>query len=552
MFAQMRFNNLFIFIFGLLVFGTSCIKNKKQAVDWLVVAKAVYTMDSTLHVCEAIVMDKGVIVARGSKESLLEIYAPNNTESYEGYIFPGFIDAHCHFLGLVKTKLSVDMQGVGSWNEVIEICKQYAAQNPEGWIQGRGWDQSLWEDSKLPDNKLLNELFPDRPVVLRRVDGHAAVANDFAFKLAGIQSHLHIQGGEIVLDSNGALTGLLIDNAMEPVLSKIQPPTRETLIKGIIKTGLELNKMGLTTLVDAGMDMEEVELIDSLQKEGLLNLRFYGMLNANEKNLKAAKERGVVDNPMLVVRSFKFYADGALGSEGAMLKQPYCTKAFHSGLIVTDPELLSWWYGQMYQLGYQSHTHCIGDSANAMVLNLYHHIMKANPELRWRIEHAQVMDTSDFKLFKGIIPSIQPIHAASDRRWAKDKLCEHRMSGAYAYSSLLKHTGMVAIGTDFPVEPPNPIANFKAASVRKNQTLDQWNGILPNEGLSPVETLLGMTRWAAYSVFMDQYCGSIKPGLKADFIVLSHDLLNDDIKDETEVKVLNTYFNGQDLSNRNN
>jgi predicted amidohydrolase YtcJ len=544
----MRHIQFHVFTICILLLATSCFKSKRQKVDKLIVAKAIYTMDSAMTVCEAMILDKGIIVARGNRDSLLEIYNPSESETVDGYIYPGFIDAHCHFLGLVKTKLSVDMQGAGSWEKVLEICKQYAAEHPDGWIQGRGWDQSLWKDNTLPDNKLLNELFPDRPVILRRVDGHAAVANEYALKLAGIQKHQFISGGEIVLDSNGNLTGLLIDNAMEPVLSMIQPPSKETLIKGIIKTGLELNKMGLTTLVDAGMDIEEVDLIDSLQQEGLLNLRFYAMLNANEKNLKAAKERGVVDNPMLVLRSFKFYADGALGSEGAKLKQPYCTKAVHNGLLLTDPEMLTWWYEQMYRLGYQSHTHCIGDSANAMVLNLYHKVMKAKPELRWRIEHAQVMDTADFELFKGIIPSIQPIHAASDRRWAKDKLCEHRMSGAYAYNSLLKHTGLLAIGTDFPVEPPSPLDNFKAATVRKHQTAEEWNGIFPNEGLTPVETLLGMTRWAAYSVFMDRYCGSLNIRLKADFIVLSHDLINEKIVDETEVQVIKTFFNGQDLS----
>jgi predicted amidohydrolase YtcJ len=532
--------------FLLLLFLFSCTGKSKQSVDLLIEASAIYTMDENVPECTSMLVHNGKIVALGSKDSLLQLYNPLEIRKVEGYIYPSFIDAHCHFISLAKTTLNVDLTGAASWQEVLDRCIDFANNYPNAWINGRGWDHSLWEVAELPTNEELNTLFPETPVFIRRIDGHAGLANKKALELAGLNEQTSIEGGELLKNKNGQLTGLLIDNAMQAVNDLIPAHSRPQLIKAIIKTASYLNSLGLSTLADAGMSYDDVMLIDSLQQEGVIKLRIYAMLHAEKANLHIASA-GQINKPELVMRSFKLYADGALGSEGAKLKKHYCTNTENHGLLLLSPDSLKWWYQKIYNLGFQAHTHCIGDSANALVLNLYNEVMQNNPQLRWRIEHAQVVDTSDFKLFKGIIPSIQPIHAMSDRRWALKKLCPNRMPGAYAYNSLLQAAGIVAIGTDFPVEHPNPIENFKSAVVRKSQSLSQWNGVIPNEGLHAEDALFGMTKWAAYSLFMENICGSLRPNLEADFVLLSHDLLKQNIDFDTKIAVKEMYFKGVKL-----
>jgi len=434
------------------------------------------------------------------------------------------------------------LMGSKSWDEVVERCKVFAAENPEAeWITGRGWDETLWENPQMPDNSLLNEIFPDKPVFIRRVDGHAGIANAKAIALANISAETKIEGGDI-----NVKTGLLIDNAMPLVSNMVPAFSRKQMEKGLIKAGEICNNFGLTTLADAGLDPEQIFLIDSLRNAGKIHLRFYTMLSYSPQNLAYAKNQGATKTDFLRINGFKFYADGALGSSGAKLKQPYCGSEFHIGLQLTSTEELRHAFYILDSIGFQANTHCIGDSANRLVLGLYNEVLQGKQNKRWRIEHAQVLDLEDLSLFgkNYIIPSVQPIHATSDMRMAEKRLCSHRMGGAYAYKKLLDQTGIIAIGTDFPVEKPDPFANFYAAVARKNTEHLPSEGFLPEDKISTQEALSGMTRWAAYSLFMDDIIGNFEKGKKADFVVLDVDLLFGPQENIVETKVMGLYLEG--------
>jgi predicted amidohydrolase YtcJ len=516
--------------------------------DSIFICQHLYNTDNgvvTSH--NAMVVNGDSIVAIGDSSILMAQYSCSNIYRIDGFIYPSFIDAHCHFIGLAKTLIEVDLSPCTSFEEVITQCIQWKKDNPEStWIVGRGWDESLWNDSQLPHHDRLNQLFPEIPVFIRRVDGHAALANQKAMDLAGIDAKSLIDGGKVVLHANGKPTGLLIDNAMNPIMKLLPEPDKNSLIKGIIKAGKICNAFGLTTLADAGLNPDMIFLIDSLNQSGDIHIRLYAMLSYHPENMSFAQQRGAIKTPRLRLHSFKFFADGALGSSGAKLKTPYCTQEIHNGLLLTPPDTLMKAYQEVFNLGFQAHTHCIGDSANLMVLHLYRNILHSSLNNRWRIEHAQVVDPNDFHLFgfDMIIPSVQPCHAVSDMRWAEKQLCSHRMPGAYAYQKLLQHTGILAIGTDFPIESPDPFANFYSAIARKNTKHLPPKGFMPDQKLKRTSTLLGMTYHAAYSLFMDQLCGSLSPGKKADFMILSHDLLTVEEDKIPAITCQSLYFDG--------
>jgi predicted amidohydrolase YtcJ len=515
----------------------------KIKVDQLVFAPAIYSFENDSFVAyTAMAIQGDSIVAIGLKEDLLSAYSAEEQVEHAYPIFPGLIDAHCHFWGLAQTLLQVNLEGCRSWSEVVRRCQDFAFEHPDlEWVTGRGWDESLFDSSEIPSFAALNELFPDKPVFIRRVDGHTGIANRKALEIAGLSANTRIPGGKVDM-----LTGLLVDNAMEPVKDKIPPFSQAQMRKALEMASTLCTNWGLTTLADAGLDPEQIALLDSMQKEGTVAQRLYVMLSFSEKNVAHARSQGPIHTDWLRVHGFKFYADGALGSMGAHLKQPYCHQE-HQGLQVTPAQDLEAAYQELYTMGFQAHTHCIGDSANALVLRLYHKVLQGDTTRRWRIEHAQVLDLADLSLFGRhyILPSVQPIHATSDMRWAEKRLCSHRMQGAYAYQTLLQQTGILALGTDFPVESPDPFRNFFAAIARQNAQQEPAGGFLPENKLTRQQALRGMTQWAAYSLFMDKLTGSLRPGQKADYIVLDRDILQCAAPDVLHTKVLQVYIGAE-------
>jgi len=523
-------------LFYLIAIGIIGCSSQKIEVDEIVFATKIYSCDSTFKIGEAMAISNHRIVAFGTREDIENIYSSQTITTYEGIIYPGFIDAHSHFYGYGTTLNTVDLKNTFSLEEVVNKTVEFAKNSSTYWITGRGWDQTDWTTQGNISNNLLNIYFPNQPVFLKRVDGHAGLANNKALELAGITPTTKVQGG-IIEQKNGILTGLLTDNAMDLVSNVISTPSRSDQIRAILKAQDNVLKVGLTTVTDAGLDLNTIQLIDSLQKTGDLKVRMYVMANPSTENFNFFKENGIISRENLQISSFKIYADGALGSRGARLKKPYCDENDFSGVWVTSPEKIDSLCAEIQAMGFQANTHCIGDSANRKVLEIYGSHLKSKNDLRWRIEHAQVVTPSDRYLFAkySIIPSVQPTHATSDMNWAGKRLCSERLKGAYSYRSLLALNQYLPLGTDFPVEDISPLQTFHSAVYRQNRKNLPIGGYLAEESLTPKEALLGITRWAAKANRMDHNIGSLEPGKLADFVVLDQDITTDRYMLDTKV-----------------
>jgi predicted amidohydrolase YtcJ len=524
---------------------SSC--NTTQKIDLLVFNATVYTVDSNFSKAEAVAVDRGKIIEVGTTESLQKKYAPNENIDAKGkYIFPGLIDAHAHFLQYGLSLNTANLVGTKSWDEVIEKVKTFAAENKEGWIQGNGWDQNDWADNNFPNNEKLNELFPNRPVVLSRVDGHAAIANNKALEMAGIKAGDILEGGEVEV-VNGKLTGILIDNATNIVYSKIPASTIAQLKDALLDAQKNCFAAGLTTIDDCGLDFKEALLIDSLQKNNELKMRLFVMLSDSKRNYDFLFSNGKIKTDRLNVRAFKVYADGALGSRGACLLQPYSDKSGWNGFLLSSKEHFDSVANIIYAHGFQMCTHAIGDSGNRVILHTYAKYLKGKNDLRWRIEHSQVINKNDFHLFgdNNIIPSVQPTHATSDMYWAGDRLGKERIKGAYAFNDLLKQNGWIPLGTDFPVEDISPIKTFYAAVIREDAKGWPAGGFQIENALSREDAIRGMTIWAAKGNFEEHEKGSIEKGKFADFILIDKDLMTVNEKEILSTKVLMTFVNGE-------
>ena len=532
---------LFYFLTIGIVFISSC-GEPKIAVDRILIADKIYICNEEFDMAEALAISDGKIVAFGTAKEIQSKYT-GEIQEVDGTVYPGFIDAHSHFYGYSLTLQKVDLINVSSLDELIERTITFAKMSNEAWITGRGWDQTTWEEKGTLTNNLLNAYFPNTPVFLKRIDGHAGLANAKALELAGISVNTNMAGGTIEVQ-NGRLTGLLTDNAMNLIDNIIPAPSRSSEIKALLLGQQACFDAGLTTVTDAGLDLSTILLIDSLQKTGDLTIRVYAMANPTDENFEYFKKNGPIANDKLQVSAFKLYADGALGSRGAKLKQPYCDHAGHSGVWVTEPNQLVKLCQQVYDLNFQANTHCIGDSANKRVLEIYGEFLKGKNDKRWRIEHAQVVTPEDRALFSkySIIPSVQPTHATSDMRWADKRLCNTRMNGAYAYKSLLALNGWMPLGTDFPVEDISPLKTFFAAVYRQDTKNQPMGGFQMEEALSPKEALLGMTLWAARGNTMEQKIGSLEKGKLADFVILAEDIYPE--KYMLKTKVTGTYLEG--------
>lgn len=528
------------------LFLSAC--SSKQKADLFVRNARVYTADSGFSVADAFVIKDGKFLAVGAAKTLADQYDADSTADLGGQpVYPGFYDPHSHFLGLGQVLNQADLVGAASYDEVIERLKSFHQQHPDVmWLTGRGWDQNDWPDKTFPTKEKLDAAFPNVPVALMRVDGHALLVNSKTLRLAKVTASSKLPGGEVVV-KNGQPTGVLVDNAMQLIKRVIPQPTDADKVKMLQAAEKVCVSLGLTTISDAGISPDEINLIDSLHKANKLKIRDYAMVSLGEPNLNYFLKRGPFQTDRLTVRSFKLYADGALGSRGACLRRPYTDRPETGGFLLLSPGELERVTKLLHASGFQANTHCIGDSANHLMLDLYGKLLKGRNDRRWRIEHAQVVSPEDVQKFGqySIIPSVQPTHATSDMYWAAERLGPIRVKGAYAFKDLLKQNGMIAFGSDFPVEAVNPLFGFHAAVARQDAKNFPAGGYQMENAVDRKSALLAMTRWAAYACFDDQLRGSIAAGKQADFVILDRDIMQVPNPQLRDTKVKQTWIGGE-------
>lgn len=536
--------NFLIFLFFILLIAC----NKQENVDLLVINGTIYTVNDSFAKAEAFAVKNGKIIAIGSTQEIQQKYASKKIVDAEGNaVYPGFIDAHCHFFGLGLAEQKVRLEGTKSFDEVLDRIVAFQKEKNLSYITGRGWDQNDWEIKEFPTKEKLDSIFPNTPVAITRVDGHALLANQAAIDLAGVTTETPFSGGYI-LQKDGKLTGIFIDNPMSLIRVKIPTESKQTYISALQDAERICFDYGLTTVNDAGLSQEAIELIDSLQNNGELKIRIYAMVSGNEKNLDYYLNKGISKTDRLNVRSFKIYADGALGSRGAAMRKPYSDMPGHYGAMRNPIAFFENAAKRIADSEFQMNTHAIGDSANHFLLETYKQVLKDKKDRRWKIEHAQIVSPEDFELFDNVVPSVQPTHATSDMYWAEDRVGAERIKGGYAFKDLLKQYGSVALGTDFPVEKVSPFLTFYAAVARKDLNNYPESGYKMENALSRQETLKGMTIWAAHSNFEEHEKGSIEIGKFADFIILDQDIMAVDIDKVPNTKVLETYVNGEKVN----
>ena len=516
----MRYFSFFLIV---LLSTTSCMKGKSA--DLVIHNAKIHTMDDKNSIVQAIAIRDGKVVEVGPDRQIMNKYSADEYIDAEGKdIFPGLADAHGHMMSLARQKLSVNLVGTASMEDLIVRVEKYSQRKERSVIIGGGWDQSLWNVKELPTNKQLNEKFPHKPVVLYRIDGHAVLANDAALKKFGITGSSQIDGGAILKKEDGSPSGILLDNAISLISNQLPDFPDSELTQVLLEIQQELFGYGITDVHEAGLTPHDFKLVRRLVKENKLTIGIYGMLYPEKENADFAKKHGFLKEKNLLVRSFKVMGDGALGSRGALLKQAYSDDPHNHGLLTTSLADLQRYSSLAELTGYQLNVHAIGDSTNRLVLELIKAYSAKNPDHRWRLEHAQVIDPKDFDLLasSGVFPSVQPTHAVSDQRWAESRLGKARLKGAYAYNTLLQKSGMLAIGTDFPVESTNPFLTIHAAVNRKNAENDPIDGFLTGEALTEEACLRGLTIWAAFASFQEGTKGSLEKGKDATLVILEN------------------------------
>ncbi|MEO6669230.1 MAG: amidohydrolase [Ferruginibacter sp.] len=546
MFKKRSLTFLFLIPHFLFLICLGSCSSKLQA-DLIIHHAKIYTVDSAFSVVEAMAIKDKKILATGTNTEIMRKYESTQTIDATGkIIFPGFIDAHCHFTGFATDMWKCDLVGTGSFDEIIQKLTVYSKDAPMQWIYGRGWDQNDWVVKEYPDKKILDSLFPDRPVFLKRIDGHAALVNQKALDLAGITIDTKLKGGSLEIKAD-KLTGILIDNAMDLVDTKI-PVLSDSLAK---KYCLEAQKLcfsyGLTGVHDCGIGEHTIDMVDEEQKAGRLKMKIFALLSDSIQYYDRWIAKGPYITERLHVGGFKVYADGALGSRGACLLKDYSDKPGWKGFLLSDPAYFEKIAEKLAQSKLQMCTHAIGDSGNREMLKIYAAVLKGKNDRRWRIEHAQVVNENDFHFFgdDNIIPSVQPTHATSDMYWAGTRLGEERIKNAYAYQQLLKQNGWIPLGTDFPVEDISTFKTFYAAVVRKDAKGFPAIGFQIENALTREQAIRGMTIWAAKAAFEEKEKGSLEVGKAADFILLDGDLMKCAEGDMLKTMVLKTYVNGE-------
>jgi len=497
----------------------SCFKGEK--VDLIIHNGRIHTMNDQLDIVEAMAIHNGKIIEVGPEREILNKYrGEKEINAQKKDVYPGLHDGHGHIMSYATQKLVADLTGTSSYYEMLLRLEKFDAKHSPTFLVGRGWDQGVWGDPELPNNQLLNERFPDKPVMLTRVDGHAVLVNEKALALANITAETAVDGGKIVC-YEGKPTGIILDNAIDLIKAHIPKTDQVNLKKAIHEVQQELFAYGITHVHEAGVAYDQFRLLDEMATSNELKIGVYLMLFPTVENMNFARETGYYQNKGLSVRSFKLLMDGALGSRGACLLDPYTDLPGEHGFLLVSPSEMRQHTQEALRIGYQVNSHCIGDSANRLLLKHYDTLLAKEPDHRWRIEHAQVVAPEDVVLFSktGVIPSIQPTHAVSDFRWAHNRLGEERLKTAYAYQTLLDERQILVLGTDFPVEDINPFATIFAATSRTNMENEPSIGFMKDESLSLDNTMRGMTIWAAYGSFQENSLGSLEKGKNATFVI---------------------------------
>ena len=540
-------NNKILLLFITLIIYFSC--NIKSA-DFTIINAKIYTVNNQNEIAKSIAVKNGKILDISNSNLDKQYYSNMVIDAKGKTILPGLIDSHCHFYNLGLNEQIVNLRGTRSLNEILEKLTKYSNENNSEIIIGRGWDQNDWENKNFPNNSKLNQLFPNKIVVLERIDGHAYLTNDYTLNLAGINENTEISGGSI-LKVEGKLSGVLVDSPMQLVDKILPKKSMSEKIMALKKAEKICFSYGLTTVDDAGLSRETIFLIDSLHKSNNLKIKIYAMISVSKENILFFKNYGKIKTPKLNVRSFKVYGDGALGSRGATLKKPYSDDISNYGKLVTSIKDLEYYSKNIAEMGFQMNTHAIGDSTISFLVKNYNKILNKIEDPRWRIEHSQVIDSIDFKLYNNkVLPSVQPTHATSDMNWADERLGE-RIHGAYAFKDLLNSSNKIALGTDFPVERVNPFYTFYSSVERKDLFGYPKNGFQKENSLTREETLKGMTIWGAYFNFEENEKGSLEVGKAADFIIINQDIMVIDAELIPKTKVLKTFVDGEIVYNLN-
>jgi predicted amidohydrolase YtcJ len=549
--------------FLLLALATSLTAHAQTSgpADLLVTNARIYTVDDTRPVVSALAVKDGKILFTGSEREAMALRGPNTRIVDAGghTVIPGMVDAHAHLLGLGQALGQVDLVGARSYDEVVARVAAAARGLPAGkWLLGRGWDQNDWGDTRFPTHDALTRAVPNNPVYLTRVDGHAGLANAAAMRLAGVTTATaDPNGGRIERTATREPTGVFVDNAQGLIERVIPPPTREDDRKALRTAIAESHKYGLVGIHDAGESRATIDLMEEMAKAGDLPFRLYVMIGDDSAALAhymaIGPRSGLYDNH-LWVRAIKLYADGALGSRGAALLEPYSDDPNNRGLLVSAPAHIESVAERALASGFQVATHAIGDRGNRVVLDAYEAALKAHPTAnhRFRVEHAQILNHDDIPRFAelGVIPSMQSVHQTSDMYWAGSRLGLGRLLGAYAWRSLLQTGVVVPNGSDFPVEGVNPLRSFHSAVSR--QDADNWptGGWMPEQRMTREEALKSMTIWPAFAGFQEQIMGSLTPGKLADFVILDRDIMTVADRDILGTAVLATYIGGKAVYER--
>ena len=524
----------------LIVLFTS-LQSCKKSVDFIAFNGNIYTVNSDFNTASAFAVKDGKFVDIGNEEILSKYNTKQKIDLNGSTVLPGLIDAHCHFYGLGLNQSVIDLTGTISFDEIMDKISN----KDNNIIRGRGWDQNDWKIKEFPNKEKLDLIYPNTPVILERIDGHAYLVNQKALDIAGIDIKTESTNGTL-LSKKGKLTGVLIDGPMSLIDNSFGEISLDNKIKALVSAQEICFKNGLTTVDDAGLSKDIIMLIDSLQKKELLKMRVYAMISNSENDVNYFIENGPIKTNSLNVRSVKVYGDGALGSRGATLKKPYSDDKHNYGKLVTSYKDIKDLANKLAEANFQMNTHAIGDSTINLLIDTYSKVLETKTDPRWRIEHSQIIDINDIKGYNNkILPSVQPTHATSDMYWAEERVGSKRIKGAYAYKALLEKSKVIGLGTDFPVEKVNPFHTFYASVSRKDLNDYPEKGFEFENALSREETLKGMTIWAAYLNFEEKEKGSIEKGKFADFIIIDRDIMKVEINKTPETKVLKTYLSGE-------
>lgn len=519
---------------------------QKPKADLLIYNAHIFTVNAAFDTATVVVICDGKFVAVGGDSLRSQYKATQTLDAKGGFIYPGFMDAHCHFTGYAIDQYKLNLYGTKSFSEILEKTKVYAKTSKRTWIEGRLWDQHDWADPSFPVKDSLDILFPDRPVFLMRIDGHAILCNQKALDLAHITPETKVQEG-VIEKKNGKLTGILIDKAVNLVQAVIPPIDQELVEEYLLKTQQEFFQHGLTSFVDCGLENQQVAWVQKAYDDQKLSIRMSAMLLSSPENLSAYLKKPIQVGYEFHIIGFKAFADGSMGSRGAHLLEDYEDQHGHKGYPLLSAEALHTLVKQVYASPYQLNIHAIGDATNREVLQAYARVLSRENDRRWRVEHAQCVQPEDIHLFKDfhIIPSVQPTHATSDMNWIAQRLGEQRTAYSYQYQTLLQQNGWLPLGTDFPVERLHPLRTFYAAVFRQDERGQPSTGFHMENALTREQALRGITIWAAQSVFEEKNKGSIEQGKFADFVLLPINLMKASSKEIYDCPISATYLGGK-------